>query len=104
MAQPIGYCTVVSENALNTQFYFNANCLILYLGNDMTTMLRNIADQEQQAVQSLILEGRRQHEEAILNRISFLKQDCICYLFCTGKKYQEKKQDLIWTETLTRSI
>ena len=55
-------------------------------------MLQNVADQEEEAVRSLIFERKRQQEQAILNRISYLKQYCTCYLFCTGKKLQERDQ------------
>ena len=47
-------------------------------------MIQTIMDQEKQAVRTLMNEKIRQKEQAILNRISYLKQHCTCYLFCTG--------------------
>ena len=37
-------------------------------------------------VQDAMIERKQYQERAILNRITYLRQDCICYLFCTGKK------------------
>ena len=67
----------------------------MYLGNDFQTMLQTVADEEEQAVRSLMLEQKRQKEQAILNRISYLKQHCTCYLFCTGNKRRPKISGLI---------
>jgi len=73
-----------------------------YLGNDFQTMLQTVADEEEQAVRSLMLEQKRQKEQAILNRISYLKQHCTCYLFCTGNKTTSKSKH-IWTDPVCKT-
>ena len=37
-------------------------------------------------LQDTMIERKQYQERAILNRMADLRQDCICYLFCTGNK------------------
>ena len=37
-------------------------------------------------VQDAMIERKQYQERAILNRMTYLRQHCTCFLFCTGKK------------------
>ena len=50
----------------------------LISGDDIKTLMQTVVEDEKRTVQNL-------KEQAILNRIGYLKQKCVCWLICRGK-------------------
>ena len=68
-----------------------------YSGNDIKIMMQNVVQQERRAVRTLMFEEK---EQAILNRIRYLKQQCICWFICRGEYRPYSWRSWIWSYNL----